>query len=90
MYIMCVCLFSALRHRVGTLQISIIIIGLAGRRSLICGVVTGKWLWVIMSCCVCANAQVPWCELSSDSDSNSLFTKFYNKESVLKAVSIQS
>ena len=26
MYIMCVCLFSALRHRVGALQISIIII----------------------------------------------------------------
>ena len=30
MYIMCVCLFSALSRRVGALQISIIIIKLAG------------------------------------------------------------
>ena len=33
MYIMCVCLFSALSHRVGALQISIIIIIIAVRKA---------------------------------------------------------
>ena len=31
-----------------------------------------------------------WLELKIDSDSDSIFTKFYNKESVSKAVSIQT